>query len=467
MKLKKIISLGLLALILCFAFFLRRDAFWLPHWKGDQGHYAVLSMKLDLQGLDGYHLREVGLGNKIISTDPKIEFVFFRLLPAGDMGDILRILHVVGQGYYDEPLHYRAPLFSYVLMLSHRLFDGDKKFYALCSSNLAEQVVKIKPKIIMTTQFWAAVVPIFFNLAVILMTFFLGRQFFNDRVGLWASFLMASNPVSLTLAYRLLVEDLLTFLVTLSVFLYLLFFRKKNIFGAFAAGAAAGLAVLAKQTAGLLLPAVWLYTLFSERKSKNIVGIALNPYFLIYALAAVLVSAFWFLKVYQVFGNPIHQPGSVFEGIQNDRTGWFYAVSHRPPPFLFFSVGVIYLSPIFGFALLRLRKFYRHCGGDPMDESGSAEMMLWLWILAFFVFITEPWHVLVLMGDQEHRFFYGAYPAIAILSALGVDSLRLKWSRSTQHRWLPDTAIASLLWVNALWGIPKAMKVIYQNNLLF
>ncbi len=459
MKHKDLLTFILLALILIFAFGLRRDAFWLPHWKGDQSHYAALAMKLDKQGLDGYSLREVRLGAKIIPQDPKIELIFCRPAVPGDEGDILRVLKIVGQGYYDEPLHYRAPLFSYVLMLSHRLFAGHEEFYANCVSNLGEKVRSIKPEIVLRAQFWAAVVPIFLNLCVIAMTFWFGWRFFGSRIGLWAAFLMATNPVSIMLSYRLLVEDLLTFFILLSAGLYLIFWEKKNYWGIFAAGIAAGLAILSKQTAGLFLAAVWMYTYLTLRRKKSSVANIFDLRFLIFAAAAFLVSGFWFWKVYSILGNPLHTPGSVNAGFSEDMTGWFRTVSQRPPPVLFFSLGVVFLSPLFAFSFLTLPRTWR--------EQEGVRLMLWCWILPYFIFATEAWQILELSAGQEHRFFYMAYPALAILAALGMDLVRQVLRRKVTLAWLPDLAVIVLLFWNAWRGIPQVMKVIYQNNMLF
>jgi len=449
--------------VLLFAFCLRRDAFWLPHWKGDQSHYAVLAMKLDKQGFAGYNLREVNIGNKILSEDPPVELVFFRPGKPGDQGDLLRVLTAVGQGYYDEPLHFRAPLFSWILMESHRFFAGDAPFYVACASNLGEKVRTVKPRVILQAQFWAAAVPVFFNLCVILLTFFLGWKLYDEHTGLWAAFLMASNPVGVTLAYRLLCEDAMVFFLALSVLLYLIFYPKKNFAGLFSAGVAAGLAILSKQTAGLILIAVGGYTIFLRRGLKFFKRI-FSPELIIYGVAAILVSAPWFWKVYRTFGTPLHIPGSVSSGMSQDVTGWFQSVSHRPPPFLFFSIGVIFLSPLLGLALGTLRSFSRQISDA---EKTGPETLLWLWVLVFFFFITEPWHILELLADQEHRFFYMAYPALAILAASVIERLRLRWNVRAKNPWIPYLAVLFLFGINAWWGIPAAMKSIFQNNLLF
>ena len=470
MNFKKILSFFLLAVILVFAFWLRFNAFWLPHWKGDQNHYVALAMKLDQQGLEGYSLRQVRLGNFVLSKDPPIEFAFCKLDTPGTKGDLITLLSRVGQSSYDQPLHHRAPLFPFFLMVSHRFLAGAEKLYGVCSSNLGPKVYSIRPAVIFKTQFWAAVVPLFFNLWVVFMTFLLGLRFFNERVALYGAFLMATNPVSILLAHLLLVEDTLALFVTLSVFLYLLYFDKKNYPGIFAAGLTAGLAMLAKQTGGLLLPVAGIYTCLARRGKEKKISDYLCPEVLVYALAAFLVSGFWFWKVWKNFGHPFYQPISTLSAIRQELTGWVRQVSHRPAPFIFFTWGVISLSPVFACVFLTVRRFYAEVAQalSRKKKAGlSAEAMLWIWILAYFSFVVEPWHILALTANQEHRFFYQAYPAIALLSALGLETIRGRLRPLLKNRWIPDMVVVALLCLNAWWGIPRAMAILMNNTLLF
>ena len=468
MKKNKLVAGFLLAVILGIAFWLRVNAFWLPHWKGDQNHYVALAMKLDEQGLKGYNLREVRLGNLIISKDPPIELSFCKLSEPGDKGDLVRILEMVGQSYYDQPFHHRAPLFPYLLMGAHHLFSSQQPLYGVCSSNLGPRVGSIKPPIVFKTQFWAVIVSIFFNLAVVMMTFILGYRFFNERVASWGAFLIATNPVSVYLAHLLLVEDVLTFFILLSIFLYLSYSEKKNYAGIFVSGIAGGLAILAKQTGGLLLPIIGFYTFLARKKNKKWSSEYLCLGFWVYALAVLLVSGAWFWNIWKHFGDPFFQPASTFSAMRTDRTGWFHEISHRPAPALFFSVGVLFLSPMLSFAFLTWRRFYGQMT-DALSRTGRAgvETMLWLWVLGYYFYLVEPWHVLVLTANQEHRFFYMATPAIALLAAVGLEMTRKAWGERTKNFIPVDLVLMGLLALNAWWGIPKAMKVVLSNQLLF
>ena len=468
MNLKKILPFFLLTLILVFAFWLRLSAFWLPHWKGDQNHYVVLAMKLDKLGFENYNLRGVKLGNFVVSRVPPVELAFCKLVDPQETGDLIQILRMVGQPYYDQPFHHRAPLLPFFLMVSHRVFAGDADLYGVCNSNLGKRVKVLKPAIIFKTQFWAAVVPLFFNLAVIFMTFLLGARFFSARVGLWAAFLMATNPVSVVLAHLLLVEDTVTFFAALSVFLFLIFYPKKNLAGIFLAGACAGLTILAKQTGGLILGAVGIYTFLSRRQKGKWASGFFTVEFLLFASGALLVSGFWFVKVWQHFGSPFHQPASTLSALEDDLTGWIRAVSNRPPPFIFFSLGVLCLSPVFSTVFLTFRSFFRGVKDAARGtRAPDVTVFLWLWVSGFYLFLVEPWNILALVANQEHRFFYMAYPALALLAASGIDRIRAVSTPWVKPLWMADTAVWAMLALNAWWGVPKAMEIIYSNALLF
>lgn len=458
-----------LFLVLLFAFWIRLDAFWLPHWRGDQSQYVALAMKWKRAGLEDYSLRGVNLRTLSPVGEPSLSFSCCVPAPPGDPGDLIRGLRTMGHDHFDEPMHSRAPLFPAFLSLSHDLFLGEGEPYAVCTSNLGADVRSSRPPVIFKVQFWAAVVPVFFNLGVILATFFFGRRFFGTGTGLIAAFLMASNPVSVTLAYRLLVEDTLTFFTVVSFFLYLLGCEKKNRLLVAAAGAAAGLAILGRQTAVLIFPAVGIHAFAASRaEGKGWRSLAPSN-FLIFTVFALLVSAAWFFKVWQVFGNPIHQPGSIEALMRTDKTGWFRDLAQKPSPYLYFSWEVIRLSPFFAFALLTLGKAWRPAissfSSKPLPP--SRELVLWCWILAHYVFLTEPWHVVTAQAVDEHRFFYPVYPAIALLAASAWQGLRARWAATKAARLGWDAAAASLLALNAWKAIPPVMKLIYGDSMLY
>jgi len=119
----------LFAVVFCIAIWLRWNAFWMPHWIGDQSHYVALAVKLKTGGLENYNLREIELRTLKKPGDKEISLVYPKHSAIGKEGDILKALKIIGQGYYDEPLHMRAPLFPYALLLSHRILSTKKSTF--------------------------------------------------------------------------------------------------------------------------------------------------------------------------------------------------------------------------------------------------------------------------------------------------------------------------------------------------
>jgi 4-amino-4-deoxy-L-arabinose transferase-like glycosyltransferase len=429
-------------------------------------------MKLDRLGLNGYNLRETLIGVTNIPSDPPMQFYFAKLGPPGSEGDIIRILKAIGQGYYDEPLHVRGPLMSYLLMFSHRLFalKGEEDVYGACTSNLGAKVMRLKPPLIFKTQFWVVIVPFLFNLALIALVFFFGARFFGARAGFYAAVLLGLNPVSVMLAHRVLAEDVTVFFATASIFCYLYYFRRKNnLPGILLAGALFGLAILAKQTVIYGMVAVFFFTVlvfWKDRQStKVLLRSCFRKEFILYGAAAAAVSFFWFAHVYKVYGDPFHTSVNP-KFVSTDITGWFQAVRQRPHPIIFFSFCTVFLSPLFVCVFFSAGRFYQLVKSRPETDSERCLVFCWVWILVIFLELGRPWHLMGHVGNQEHRYFYIAYPAIAVLSGYTLDRLREWIGRWTRNRWAPDAAILGLLLLNAWVTIPTAMHVVYENVML-
>lgn len=454
--------------LLVFSAYLRRYAFWMAHWTGDQNQYIALALKLDKLGLDGYNLRGIKLGMAKISADPPVEIVYTKIGDPSAEGDILAILRVVGQAYWDEPLHMRAPLYPYILMWSHRIFERDNPHYNSVSSHLGPHVRSHKPPEVFRTQWWIVVVTLTFNLLIIALNFLLASRLFGARTGAVAAFVLATHPVSLMTAHRALAEDPLVFFSALSFFVW---WRWGGSLPAAAlSGAVMGLAVLTKQSALYLVPAVWVYAFLTapadRRTWRGLLRSALDARFAVYAAALAAVTAFWFIRVYQVYGDPFHVPvQGMIESVKTDRTGWFESLRRRPHPVVFFSLGTILASPLMGLALLsigRLRSGLTALWRGARDR--DPYVFLWLWVLAAYAQLTRPWHLLEPPGSQEHRYFYIAYPALAALAAAALLELSRSWRLRPALR---DAIVCAVLLAAALVSLPQGLRIVFENEMLF
>lgn len=457
----------LIALLL-FSAYLRRYAFWMAHWTGDQNQYIALALKLDKIGMDGYNLRGIKLGMAKISEDPPVEIVYTKIDDPNAEGDILAILRVVGQAYWDEPLHMRAPLYPYMLMWSHRIFERDNPFYNSVTSHLGPHVRTHKPPEVLRAQAWIVVVTLAFNLLIIALGFLLATCLFGSRTGAVAAFVLATHPVSLMTAHRALAEDPLVFFSALSFFVWWRWGR--NPAGAVLSGVTMGLAVLTKQSALYLVPAVWAYAFLTapadRRTWRGLVRSAVDVRFVCFVAGLSAVTAFWFIRVYQVYGDPFHVPvQGMVESVKTDRTGWFEALRRRPHPVIFFSLGTVLTSPLMGFALLslgRLRTGLTALWRGLSDR--DPYVLLWLWTLAAFAQLTRPWHLLEPPGSQEHRYFYIAYPALAALAAAALLELSRGWRVRPALR---DALVCAILLAAALVSVPQGLRIVMENEMLF
>lgn len=444
-----------LAAILAHAAYVRRLAPWMPHWKGDQNHYVALAMKLEKFGLGGYNLRGVRFLTAIAGEKPKVIFTRATAADSPDeTGDLVGVLKRVGQGYYDEPLHMRAPLFPWLVSVANALWSKPGYEYALVSSNPGRDALRVRPAISQQVQRWAVILSLMGNFLVLLLVFAAARMWFGDRVALYATFLLATNPIHITLGYRLLADDwVVVWLMGAMIAAYRAVTARDGA-GFFAAGALLGLAFLTKQSVVVVAAGIFVFTALASDRSFAWRGLGLF-------LAGLLsVGSFWLIKVWQVYGHPLHQPPRelMIRSIHEDVTGWFRSLYAQMHPVFLFSVGLLYLSPLLVSAYATLARL-KNAGND------RRWIYLWIWVLSFYIHFAAPWELLHFNGNREQRYFYPAYPAIVILAACGLDTLREKIGLITRRPWLAEAGIVLLLALNACWSIQIAMQKVFANDL--
>lgn len=474
--------LAWILLILAGSLLLRINALWMPHWRGDQAQYVILSMKLTHFGLDGYNLRRAALGAAGIDSPlpHPIQLTVVKPTETDVPGGYLEMMKGIGQAYYDEPLHMRAPLLPAILALSHRLIAGANQPFMVMSYGFtwADPVLRFWP--VWSRQLWAVGVPLFFNLGVIALAAYLAWNIFGSRrIAVYASALLASNPLSIWLAHRILTEDPTAFWITASFTVLAVFRSRLGVLPSVLAGLFAGLTVLTNQRAGLMVVAAGLFvliTIWHDRAAEKPlirrlfllpVRCAAHPFFWAYAATFLLITGFWFLRVIQVYGEPLHQPnaGLALANVQ-DTTGWFAAVRSRPQGSVLFAVGTLLLSPLFGLAYLTWNKFWRAVRNVDTHSSARGVIILWLWILVFYLYLAEISYIFA-PGNKEHRYFYPAYPAIAVLAAAGLDGVRQKLAARPGRERVADVLVILLLFVNLAWGCALAYPKIIGDQLLF
>ena len=445
-KCKKVLIPLSIFILLVVHLALRYNTFWLSHFRGDQNHYTGLAMKLQELGFDDYNLR----GIDMMPSDDKHQ-VYAVSLSKDKEGSLMRSLKHSGAGYYDIPFFHKGPAFSIALMISHRIFSRSKD-YLLVQEHLGKQVFNTKPKYFFSSQFYAVIVPLFFSTILMLLTFYLGKMLFSYRIGFYAAFMMAVNPISILTSHKLWTDDMLSVFVTLSVILFFLAQKKDTLWLSFLSGISCGIAVLTKQNAGILFPGLIVYSILIKRTFKHLIT---------YGIGLTLVSAPWFCKIYSIYKDPLYMPVNK-DILQTDTTGWFKRISSRPPPFKLFTIGIPYLSPPFILFYATLKDFIPGLRlwipVERMSKERDNIMLLWFWILTFFLFLV------FYTGGDEHRRMLPAYPAIAVLSAYILNKLRIFIERLFNNNILPEIIIIVILIASAFWSAPMGIATVMEND---
>lgn len=447
----------LLSAILLFAFFCRMNTFWLPHWMGDQCHYVSLAMKLDLFGFDHYSLRGVDVGFVDFDKEQRVRLVYPR--PAKDItskGQVLGGMEMAGITYYDQPFFHKPPAFPYALMLSHRWLAANKNIYTVVFTNIGEFLRKIRPRVFFEGQFYAAVVPLFFSLGLVLCAFFMGRLLFSDRVGLYAAFLMAIHPVSIMTAQKLWTDDMVAFFVSLSIIMCILSVKYRNDWLMLPSGISCGISILAKQTGGCLAVGILLFSIMTYVKHlshlRSLKGLVFNKGIFLFLAGVLLVSGFWFLKIYNMFGHPFYLPAQQ-NLLTKDLTGWFKELVTRPKGPILYLVGIPYLCPLFLFSLLSIRKFVLECWNIISRKAYDHRfILLWIIVLVFYYYLKN---------NREHRLMLPVYPVLGVLAGYSIDRFREYLGRLKGYlgnKWVGELIILALFLLCAMYSVPIGIK---------
>lgn len=481
-------------MILLAALVIRAQALWLPHWRGDQAQYVILAMKLSHKGLDGYNLRGAAMGHLDASPskENRIEFNVVRPDPQEGLGAYLMMIKGIGQGYYDEPLHVRAPLLPALLALSHRIWVGSTVFgqpapapmFAVLTYGPRTWSNAVASWKIWRYQLWAACIPLGFNLALIWLTAILAWTLFGSRrITIISAAILAGNPLSIWLAHKILTEDTATFFVTSAITVYTLLWKRDRVWAGIGTGVLAGLAVLTNQRTGLILPAIGGFTCICIWQDASVragagwltavatrsLRVLSEKFFWAFGIAFITVTSFWFWKVVQTYGHPLYQPAQgMREALSSDVTGWFAAVHSRPHPLILFTLGAAALCPLFVFAVVTWGRAWSGITGQLKDSQSRSLALLWIWPAVFILYMANLGNIFS-TGSQEHRYFYPAYPALAILAAFGLDRFfEVQSNRRFFHnRSIGSVTIAILLSVGAVWGIKLAYPLVITDQMLF
>ncbi|MBN3037814.1 MAG: glycosyltransferase family 39 protein [Candidatus Omnitrophica bacterium] len=438
-------NIALLLVILIFAFILRMPTFTLAHDNGDQLIYLGLAMKLDRFGLCEYNLQGVDLRR----DDSNLRFVLSEDLQGSLLNDLIK----AGAVYYDEPLFHRPYVFSYTLMLSHRIFSGDEPYSVLQASARDQQgrlYVKEAPKL-WFSQLYAALIPFLFSLLFIFGTYLLARRFFSEKTALISAFLITISPIEILCAQRIWADTMLSSFVLLSVFLFFLAKDKNSLLLSFLSGVSCGISVLIKQSGGFIFIALILSHLWQNRhgltKADRLLRVIFDRQMLLFAMGVFAVCFHWFYIITKTYGNPLYNPARLCPELKQQAL-WFKMLSQRPRYLLL--VSTVYLVPVFV-----LGYFAVIVGAFMPKPLGYKRSFLIIWVLTFL-------GIFLFLGSRENRYMLPVYPALAILSAIYLERIGA-FIDARFKKGYGAFFILVILLACAIWSAPIGIKHALRN----
>jgi 4-amino-4-deoxy-L-arabinose transferase-like glycosyltransferase len=303
-------------------------------------------------------------------------------------------------------------------------------------------------------------------LATVLLTYELGRRLFDAATGLLGGLVLASATLFLAAAHFANPDALLDACTVLTFLCFWLAFRGGNTRWLVAAGAAAGLGVLAKGPVAILLPsaAAGLFLVWSRR-----LGLLWDRRVLWGALACALVFGPWygwvgaetkaeFLKGFFLnhnLGRYLHP----MEGHGGGPAGAAALVRYAAQALYYPLVLLAGLAPWSAFLGLGvwygLGRRARADGGadEPSATMPDAYRFLWCWIAVYFFFFAFA-------GTKLPNYILPLYAPAALLVARFLD----RWRRGAVEpsRWLLHGGLLCF----ALVGVVTAVALLIAGGVL-
>jgi hypothetical protein len=443
--------------VLLFAAFLRIKTFDLPHYAGDQAHYVSLAFKLSTEGVDGYNLRGLALYG-----DP----AYPGLLYLGRMhgtGFVLEKLIERNFTMYDSPLHYAPYGFPAAIMISHRIFAAEKPFYMLAIPNLPEVLQRAGPEVglrqhsfpgrIRAKQFYSVIVPFFFSLILISMTFFTSLCAYGKKTAALVSmFLMAISPINILSSQNLWADDMTSALMLTGAFAFIMAVKRKMPLLSLISGIFCGLSAVTKQNGAFIIIVIFLWHLASNlgklTNRKTFLSAIFDKNLLLLGAGFVLGSGHWFWKVYSTYDTPFYLPHKQITDLQP--TAWFNLVSSRP--WYTYLLGIPYQNPLFALFLF----FPAALWFDKKNAKNTLFFALW-GVIFFVIFQTYLGN-----AGREHRYMMPAYPAFAIFAGYLLDIGRGFLDRKNRYH-TGGVFLIILLFFSAVWSVPIGLNAVFMK----
>ena len=307
---------------------------------------------------------------------------------------------------------------EHLLMAKHIAFDTPKTGWNSGREILVPLIFSIFFKIF-NSELFVRFIQVLFSLGIVFLTYLVGKEIFDRKIGLIASFMMGVFYLNLFFSLRFGLEMIAPFFALLTVYYFWKgYVKKEKPLYIFLAAAFGALAFMASSKEGLLFLSILFFLIFTD-KFKFLK----NKYVWISLLIGLLLLAPSLLYYKNVTGEFLPRGSAVAAAVGGDLSegqwswrNFSFFINYFPtflqlPFFLLFLVGLILvlLTIALGFDLM--------IKGEEKTTSKYLFLILWaappLFAFSYFLGIAPG-------NYGEPRFMLEIFPAIFLITAQGL-----------------------------------------------
>ncbi len=287
-----------------------------------------------------------------------------------------------------------------------------------------------------------------FSALGIIFIFFLGKEIFNKKIALLASFFYTFLPLSIVLSHDILVDTILpTFWILTFLFTFKTI-KNKKVTPAILTGVFLGLSILLKFSSIILLPFIFIiffieYLSYNkDKKTKkrifsSFLNILKNKKFWLIIISTIIILSPYLVWETIYFDNPVYSIVRGFLVIEGDATSFLTYLSEFNKLFPYVLLA--------GLVFLFLAKF--------KNKTSTAETCLLLTTIIFFF-------LMCLISHKEIRYLMPLTPMLVLLSAKGFFDF-LGFFKS---RYLKVLLLVILVFVSVIYSVNITRSI--NTNLL-
>jgi 4-amino-4-deoxy-L-arabinose transferase-like glycosyltransferase len=293
------------------------------------------------------------------------------------------------------------------------------------------------------------ILEVIISLGAVYGTYLLGKEMYNEKVGLISSFIMSFFWLSLFYTARIMVDiPVLTFSIFTLYFFWVGYVNKKSKYNLWLMGLFGGLAIMMKFTAGLIVLIILIYLVINEK-----LNFLKNKQLWISALIGFLTMLPYFifsLMKYKTIGI-ITAGGSYTKAIRlKEYISQFPDVFYSPIPY-FGIIHILLILFLIGLVLILINLII---GFDLIKSNTKLKSDLMNILVIFIVFIYHSFFV----GLVESRYIIFIFPStFFIMSNL---LIKLYYSIHKYHKYIAIGIIIFIL------GISAYQQISYANSLI-